>query len=482
MSEKLKIRIAYITTAIFLVISAVLIVKEQYWLSAAFPAAVAIMWLYIFRMDWVMLLIVFATPLAIPLSNLDMGVSLSLPTEPLLIGVFLMAILKTLFSGEYDVRIIRHPITLSIFFSLIWMFFTSITSELPVVSLKYFLSRLWFVIPLYFVGIILFRKLKNIKRFNWFYIVPLMMVIAYTTKIHASYGFDEDVSHWAMTPFYNDHTAYGAILAMMLPFAIGSTFLKKYSFNYRVAAGVVSFILLVALFLSSSRAAWISFIAAFGVMTVIFLKIKFRYIFFSLVVLVGLFFSFQHQILDVLEDNDQDSSGNFTEHIQSMYNISTDASNLERINRWSSAIRLFKDRPVVGYGPGTYQFVYAPFQRSKEKTIISTNFGDMGNAHSEFLGPMAESGVLGLVYVVLLAMVGLNRGYRLYQKSVDPEVKMLALVSMLGLTTYWIHGFLNVFLDTDKLSVPVWGYLAIIVALDLYHNQKKDKTIPETTT
>ena len=61
----------------------------------------------------------------------------------------------------------------------------------------------------------------------------------------------------------------------------------------------------------------------------------------------------------VLEKNSQDSSDSFVEHIESMSNVTTDASNLERINRWKSAIRLFQERPHLGWGPGTYQFHYA---------------------------------------------------------------------------------------------------------------------------
>jgi hypothetical protein len=37
------------------------------------------------------------------------------------------------------------------------------------------------------------------------------------------------------------------------------------------------------------------------------------------------------------------------------------------------------------------------------------------------------------------------------------------------------HGFLNNFLDTDKLSVPFWGFTAIIVALDVYHTGKAEE-------
>jgi hypothetical protein len=54
------------------------------------------------------------------------------------------------------------------------------------------------------------------------------------------------------------------------------------------------------------------------------------------------------------------------------------------------------------------------------------------------------------------------------------EIKMLSLSVLLGLITYFIHGTLNNFLDTDKASVPFWGFIAILVALDIYY-VRKDK-------
>ncbi len=156
-----------------------------------------------------------------------------------------------------------------------------------------------------------------------------------------------------------------------------------------------------------------------------------------------------------------------------MSNISSDASNLERINRWQAAIRLFDERPVLGWGPGTYQFVYAPFQRSKEKTIISTNLGDMGNAHSEYLGPLAEMGLPGMLLVILLMIFVIYTGLRVYRRG-GREVKFLSMMATLGLITYYAHGVLNNFLDSDKLSVPFWGFIAIIVALDTYHIEEEE--------
>jgi O-antigen ligase len=319
----------------------------------------------------------------------------------------------------------------------------------------------------------LFRQFSNTKRFVWLYIIALLIVIGYTLVRHSQYGFTEVAGHWVMTPFYNDHTAYGAAIAMFLPFAFGFIFDKSYSFSVRATAAVVSLMLVVAIVLSYSRAAWVSVIVAVLVYFIVLLKIKFRWLLTTFIILLVAFFSFQHQILEVLERNEQDSSTDFVEHVQSIYNISSDASNLERINRWQAGLRMFQERPVLGWGPGTYQFLYAPFQRSKEKTIISTNAGDLGNAHSEYIGPMAEQGLPGMLTLVLIVGIAIYTGLKVHRRAANPEVKLMALLTVLALIAYFVHGFLNNFLDTDKASVPIWGFLAIILALDLYHTKEK---------
>jgi O-antigen ligase len=175
----------------------------------------------------------------------------------------------------------------------------------------------------------------------------------------------------------------------------------------------------------------------------------------------------------MLEKNNQDSSDNFSEQIESVSNISTDASNLERINRWNSAIRMFQEKPFLGFGPATYMFQYAPYQFSYDKTIISTNAGDRGNAHSEYLGPLSEEGVFGLLSILLVIGLTIYTALNLYRKEQNRFVRLLSMIIILGLFTYYIHGFLNDFLDLDKTSALFWGFTAIIVALDVYHSNPK---------
>ena len=167
----------------------------------------------------------------------------------------------------------------------------------------------------------------------------------------------------------------------------------------------------------------------------------------------------------------------FSERIQSAANVSTDASNLERINRWECAIEMFKERPVFGFGPGTYAFEYARYQKPESLTIISTNFGNMGNAHSEYLSALSETGIIGFFSFILVVAVIFYRSIILYLKTTELERKTLLLFMILSLSTYFIHAFLNNFLDTDKAAVPIWGICAMVIALEKSLLDEKESTI-----
>ncbi|MHC1706137.1 MAG: O-antigen ligase family protein [Bacteroidales bacterium] len=474
MIDQIKLRWVYLVSILFILANAFLVYKEYYW-GFVIPVFILLILLYVYSLDKVLILTAFVVPLSVLLKDNEYGVGLSLPAEPLLIGILLVFFLREIFLHDFDKKAWKHPISLTIIFSLIWLSITTFTSELPVISLKYLLSRLWFVIPFYFVISQFFRKKRNIHIFIWAYIIPLIGVVFFTIYHHSLWGFAEDPGHWVMTPFYNDHTAYGAVLAMYIPIAGGMVFNKNYSRAGRLFSFLAFLILGIALFLSFSRAAWISIVAALVLMLIILLRIRFRTILIVAAGLISLFVVFQNQIFMKLEKNKQDSSSNIAEHVQSIANISSDASNLERINRWKSAVRMFNERPVFGWGPGTYQFLYAPFQNSQERTIISTNAGDKGNAHSEYIGPLAESGVLGMLSFLAIAIAAMFYGIRLYTKADDREIRLISLVLVMGLFTYLVHGLLNNFLDTDKASVPFWGFISAIMAIDLYLKVKKEE-------
>jgi O-antigen ligase len=456
---------------IYLAIDLVFTAREIYYFNLI-PVVLLIVILAFTRLDVLFFIIVFLTPLSIPLIEYfpSSSIDFYIPTEPLLFGVLIVFIFKLVREGIVDNRVFNHPVSYAIYFNLFWILVTSITSSMPLVSFKFLLARIWFLITFFFLAVYIFRSTRNISTFIWCYAIPMVAVVIFSTTRHLGYGlYDKEVAHWVMNPFFRDHTSYGAILAMIF-FALGGVILRHgTNFALRFLYYGLFFLLGAGIILSYTRAAWLSVLVSLGILFVTLLRIKFRYL-----LIFGVFILFylagqRVELLHKLEQNRQDSSADLAEHVQSISNISTDDSNLERLNRWNAAIRMFRERPVFGWGPGTYMFKYAPFQLSRNKTLISTDFGNRGNAHSEYIGPLAESGVLGSLSFILIAVLSLITGYRVYHKLQDKRLKQVVLGVILGLITYLVHGVLNNFLDTDKASVLFWGFIAVFVSLDIYY-------------
>jgi putative inorganic carbon (hco3(-)) transporter len=466
----------WIGTALFIVLQAFAISREFFFAALA-PAALLIIWAAFFKIEFVFFTVVFFTPLSINLEKLNIGgVGIYLPTEPLLIGLLLIFIFKLLSGKSIDRRIYSHPISYLLYVYMAWMIITSVNSQLPVVSLKFLATRLWFIATAYFLAAHLFKSIENVKRFFIIYMIPLCLVVLYTVVRHSTFGFDKDSAHWVMEPFFKDHTSYGAVLAMFMPISLGLLFVKKIPIYTRIFVIVAFVILSVGTILSYTRAAWISLVGVAAIFAVLQTRIKFSTLVISFAVLSVLVTLNWTNITMGLQQNKQESSDELGEHVTSISNVSSDASNLERLNRWNCALEMWRQKPVLGWGPGTYQFFYAPFQRSQDLTIISTRRGDGGNAHSEYLGPLCEQGVLGMILMVLLLFFVSAYGFKLYYKIKSRDLRIIVVSAYLGLMTYYIHGILNNYLDTDKASIPFWGFTAILVAADIFHTSDKATT------
>lgn len=449
--------------------------NDQAYFSLASLGLIAV-YAAVFYTDITFLAIAFFTPLSINIEEYTQSFGLFIPTEPLLFGMMILLLLLNIRKHIFPKEIWQNPIIWAVGFYIFWIFITSITSSSPITSFKFLVARLWFIVPILLYGPMVFQKATNIRAFIWLYSIGMMIAISYTLVVHASYSFGEQEGHWVMWPFFKDHTIYGAMVAFTVPMVIGLYFSKKHS--PLIQAILLFFIALnlVGLYFSYTRAAWLSIFAAIGVWGLIHFRVKLSLI-LSIAALTGitLYFSWDAIQLQLAQNKSEHTTEDFGKKLESATNVTTDASNLERLNRWACAISMFEDRPFFGYGPGTYAFEYARFQEPENLTIISTNFGDAGNAHSEYLGPMAEMGFTGLIAFVLIVVAIFYKGITLYYKwpDTDPEMKTVILTMILALVTYFVHAFLNNFLDTDKAAVPIWGFCACFIALEM--RLKKEK-------
>lgn len=139
-----KITLLYLVSFLFIAANCYFVYREIYWFLFL-PLGIVILFLYIYKLDSILFLITAVTPLAINIKQLEFNIGVSIPSEPLMFGVLVIFVLKLFYGETLNRDIWRHPLTILIGLQLFWMLITSFTSDLPLVSFKHLLARLWFV-------------------------------------------------------------------------------------------------------------------------------------------------------------------------------------------------------------------------------------------------------------------------------------------------------------------------------------------------
>lgn len=427
--------------------------------------------LFVFRFHWFYLLLTALIPISVDTAVAG-GAKLAFPAEGLLsVTVPLLLV----FNADYRSRAadaLKHPIGKLLTLLVVVMLFAALAGTQVDVSLKRLLIHVLFISG-FFLMVQMVGKRESLFSVFLAYALGLIPVMLLTLSNHASLDFDPRAVFDICRPYYNDHTVYGACLAFVLPGIVIALF-KGRSFGWSSAFRVFLGLLLLLLFLSEvlalSRAALLSLIVAGAFYVFLRYGMHFRQLILALVCLSGVAWFYSGEIYERIKENEAVSNdGELLNHFSSVSNISSDASNLERINRWICAWRMFEERPLIGFGPGTYQFEYNRFQTMENKTYISTNAGDRGNAHSEYLSALSETGIAGFLVFLALVLSGVYFGMRNHSETRDSLLRRVNLAALLGLITFFFHGLFNAFLDQSKMAFLVYTSLGIIVWIHRYN-------------
>ena len=309
----------------------------QVYAALAAPAALVLVWVAITKPKYMMYFLAFATPLSVHLIDERYStVNLSLPTEPLIILLFIGVLLKLLSSKNIQLAELKTVLSILILTDFAWLGFTAIFSTMPIVSVKYVLMKSWYIVVFYFLAAKFFRSEIVIKKFLWIFIVSIVILSAYTLFMHSAGGFSRAFAYTAMRPFLPDHGMYAACISFIVPvlfvFAIHGKMLGYSSF-LRLVCTVLFLFMVVAVALSFTRASWISLVVSLGLYFTFTLGIRFKYLVLIGVLSAGALLSNMDNLLTDLSRNKNESDDNIENHLQSVSNVTSDPSNLERLNR-----------------------------------------------------------------------------------------------------------------------------------------------------
>lgn len=147
--------------------------------------------------------------------------------------------------------------------------------------------------------------------------------------------------------------------------------------------------------------------------------------------------------------------------------LAADESFLERTNRWRCALLMAAERPLVGFGPGAFEREYGVYQRARDRTRWSTDRGDLGDAHSEPLGRLAEEGVPGAALQLFFLAAIVFSGLRAARTARDSAVVNAAAAwtgAVVALATASLFVGIS---DLSGTGLAPWLAAAVLLRLDM---------------
>ena len=395
------------------------------------------------------LLILAATPFSTERLVPGTGSALQVPTEPMLFLALAAWGARSLVRGN---RTFAQPgLTGALLLALGTIVLSVITSASRVESLKAAVNATWY--GLYGMFILnQFADRGRLKLLAWAWLVPGVVLSLYSMGNVLVGHYEPLRGFWWAMPFFPEHGSFAANLSFVCALAFALALELPGALKLLFAA--VALLTGAQVILSLTRGAWMG-LAGLGLFLVVVSGRRLLRFGNLVIVLIGL--------LGIVGFIGVTGASKRIERQSQSFTDPTNVSNLERVNRWIAAYRMFQSAPVTGIGFGAYSDVYLNYRRVSLSTEQSTQ--RMG-VHSEYLKVLAEAGLVGAAAAALVFFFVVRLAWRAIRRTRDPFLRALAVGVTGGLVTYGVHATVNNFMNYDKLAIPVWTAAGVLGAID----------------
>ena len=461
--------------ALITLLSIFLGIASGLYALAGVPVALIIVYLAIvdFRKIFFLLLACIPISTEIVLPN---GFGTDLPTEPLMVGAMLVYFLYVLKNGNrLSGRFLRHPVTLLLLLHFGWILTTTLLSDLPFVSIKFSLAKLWYITVFYFMAGSLLKSEKDIRTLFWCIFIPLMLTVLITLVRHAAIGFSFEEVHTVFFPFHRNHVNYAGIQALFFPFVVFAIQWYRRGSLLRIILIGSLLVLLVAIYLSFTRAAYVALVIALGYYFIVWWRLTKPLVLLTIIGIIGgaIYLTYQNKYLEYAPNFERTiTHTQFNNLIEATYQLE-DISTMERVYRWVAGGHMVSEHPFFGYGPGNFVNFYKSHTVTDFQTYVSDN-EDLSGIHSYYLMTTVEQGLTGLIIFLILVFYTLIKGEHIYHQTTDAGRRRIVLMALLSLIVIDAFQIINDLLETDKIGPFFFMAMAILVNCDLANRQQQE--------
>jgi O-antigen ligase len=449
--------------AVFTLISAVMAIAGDAYYIYALPLSVVFGLFVIKYFRQTYLLLWFLIPLSMEY-EFSSSLATDLPTEPFIVLLMGATILYFLANPQVITRkLLNHPITTVICLHVVWIGIAAFFSQVPIVSAKFFISKIWYVVVFFFLTTFLIKREEQFKAIYWCIAVPLCIIIVQTVIRHALLDFEFQEVNKTMTPFFRNHVNYAVMIAVFFPLALHARKWYKSGSLERLMVNLTIFILLLGIVFAYTRAAYLSLLLI-PVMHFIFANRLTKWIaalgVFAILIL-GVYFANDNRYLSLAPDYESTIyHDDFEDHLLATFE-GKDVSSMERVYRWIAAARMSADRPVVGFGPGNFYNYYRYYTIDNFETYVSDN-PEQSGVHNYFLMTLVDQGIIGLLLFIALCLAVLISGEYLYRDT-SPKNKGFVMAILISFAIVVLNITMGDLIEVDKIGSFFFMNAAILV-------------------
>ncbi len=198
---------------------------------------------------------------------------------------------------------------------------------------------------------------------------------------------------------------------------------------------------LTALVLTNTRSAWLGLVVGVIVMSVLY----YRKLFGILIAAIILFLQFgpSHQ----------------TDRAKSIVDFSN-STNVGRFNMWETGIRMWKDKPILGFGDIDLYDAYVTYR---------TPTGDepAGHLHNNYVHLLVTLGGAGLLTVLFLFFMILRTEFGIFSAyKMDPLIRNISLGAISVFSGFMVNGIFEWNFGDHEIMVLVWFTVGLCLAVE----------------
>jgi putative inorganic carbon (HCO3(-)) transporter len=266
---------------------------------------------------------------------------------------------------------------------------------------------------------------------------------------------------------------FGSAEALLLPFVM--YVLYSESKKWRILSIIAIIGICVSVFISQTRAAWIS---AFFIMLIAVVSIavyindvnKWKYIlslFFTIAISVTIIFSiYNYSNGDTFFRSIKQRTANILVPLKDTSEASGTAN--DRLIMWRETLNLIRDNLLVGVGLGNWKLAILKFGSDNLDWSYGTQLPS--HPHNVYLEVLSESGIPGaLIYFAFWLMI-LRIPFKIL-KSEDQDNKIVIIIMLAGLAGFAIDCTFS--FPTERIEHSLYAIFIVGIIMGIYKDENK---------